>query len=77
MRSANAEAPSARRNVSGSWPAGSSATFTRSAPPPSKAPERLIAHAKPPVVGSRSSSARSAAFWPAASASKKVTTSSQ
>ena len=58
--------------MSGSWPAGSSATFTRNVPPPSNAPDRFTAHAMPPPVGSSSSSARAAAFWPAASASKKV-----
>ena len=77
MRSANAAAPSVRRNVSGSWPAGSRATFTRRAPALSNDPDRFTAHAKPPAPGSSRSSARSAAFRPAASASKKVTTSSQ
>ena len=36
-------------------------------PAPSNAPERFTAHAAPPVVGSSSCSARSAAFCPAAS----------
>jgi hypothetical protein len=77
IRSLNASLPTVRKNVSGSWPTGSTATLTRSAPAPSNAPERFTAQAIPRPVGSKSSSARAAAFRPAASASKKVTTSSQ
>ncbi len=77
MRSPKAAAPSARKKVSGSWPAGSSATFMRSAPEATNAPDRLTSQPPPYAVDSSSSSARSAAFWPAASASKNVTTSSQ
>src|SRR5437899_2214835 len=45
MRSVKASRPIARRKVSGSWPAGSSATFTRKAPAPSNAPDRFSAAA--------------------------------
>ena len=46
-------------------------------PERSKAPVRFTPQASPPTSAPSSPRPRSAAFWPAASASKKVTTSSQ
>src|SRR6476660_9889011 len=40
IRSLKPSLPAERRNVSGSWPAGRSATFTLSVPAPSNAPAR-------------------------------------